>query len=84
VLLTVKDFKQLMGDVEDREIAFGRFKYVRDRATLRGLHSKTVGGEAVAVGEGIRVRIVADAKTSNVGTGEAVNCMRTKKADNAT
>ncbi len=85
VLLTLKDFKQLMGDVEDRGIAFGRFKYVRDRATLRGLHTKTVGGEAIALGEGTRVRIVAyvaDAKTSNVGTGEAVNCMRTTKVDN--
>jgi hypothetical protein len=85
VLLTFTDFERLQGRAGDAGIEFGPFKHTKDRSALRNLYSTTVNGEAVTVGEGSLVRVVAyvaDARTSNVSSGESVNCKRKGKANN--
>jgi len=85
VLLTFKDFEHLQGRAEDEGIPFGPFKHPKDRSTLGNLYPATVNGEAVTVGEGSVVRLVtyvAEARTSNVSSGESVNCKRKGKANN--
>lgn len=85
VLLTIKDFERLQGRVEDEGIDFGPFKHPKDRSALRNLYPSTVNGEPVTVGEGSLVRVVAyvaEARTSNVSSGESVNCKRKGKANN--
>lgn len=85
MLLTFKDFERLQGRVEDASIEFGPFKHPKDRSTLRNLYPTSANGEAVTVGEGSLVRVVAyvaEARTSNVSSGESVNCKRKGKANN--
>jgi hypothetical protein len=85
VLLTFKDFERLQGRVEDAGIEFGPSKHTKDRSALRNLYPTTINGEAVTVGEGSLVRVVAyvaEARTSNVSSGESVNCKRKGKANN--
>ena len=85
VFLTFQDFQHLMGRVEDLGIEFGPGRHVRDRTMLRTLYTKAVGGQTVSIGEGSLVRLaayVADAKTSNVSSGESVNCKRKGKENN--
>jgi hypothetical protein len=85
VLLSFKDFERLQGRVEDAGIEFGPSKHTKDRSALRTLYPTTVNGEAVTVGEGSLVRVVAyvaEAKTSNVSYGESVNCKRKGKPNN--
>lgn len=85
VLLTFKDFEHLQGRAEDEGIPFGPFKHPKDRSALRNLYSTSANGEAVTVGEGSLVRVVAyvaEARTSNVSSGESVNCKRKGKANN--
>lgn len=84
-LLTFKDFEHLQGRAEDAGIEFGPSRHPKDRSALRNLYPTTVNGEAVTVGEGSLVRVVAyvaEARTSNVSSGESVNCKRKGKANN--
>lgn len=85
VLLTFKDFEHLQGRSEDAGIEFGPSRHPKDRSALRNLYPTSVNGEAVTVGEGSLVRVVAyvaEARTSNVSSGESVNCKQKGKLNN--
>ena len=74
-----------MGQAEDQGIAVGPSRHLKDRSALRNLYPTTANGEAVTVGEGSLVRVVAyvaEDRTSNISSGESVNCKRKGKPNN--